>query len=96
MSHQARRYLGFALLTLSALIAGGMYWRFTQRELWGFAPLFLYLTAYCGVLLLRTFRRDGSYRADNTWSTGSGLLLGFGFPGLLPFPFLLLIGFVPL
>ncbi|MEO0734252.1 MAG: apolipoprotein N-acyltransferase, partial [Bacteroidota bacterium] len=96
MSHQARRYLGFALLSLSVLIAGGMYWRFTRQELWGFAPLFMYLAAYGGILLLRTFRRDGSYRADNAYSVASGFLLGVGFPGLLPFPFLLLVAWVPL
>lgn len=30
------------------------------------------------------------------WSTTTGLLLGFGFPGFFPFPFLLLFAFVPL
>ncbi|MEM9258879.1 MAG: hypothetical protein AAGA62_04470, partial [Bacteroidota bacterium] len=85
MSHRLRRIIGFCLLVVSVFIAGSMYLRFTEQKLWGFAPLFLYLTAYGGLLLLRTFRRDGSYRADNWLSTLSGLLLGFGFPGLLPF-----------
>ncbi|MEM1359917.1 MAG: hypothetical protein AAGF89_17050, partial [Bacteroidota bacterium] len=96
MSHRLRRIIGFCLLVVSVLIAGSMYLRFTEEKLWGFAPLFLYLAAYGGLLLLRTFRRDGSYRANNLLSTMSGLLLGLGFPGLLPFPFLLLVGFVPL
>ena len=73
-----------------------MYWRYTQEQLWGYAPLFLYLTLYGGVMLLLTFRRDGSYRASNRYSILTGMLLGFGFPGLLPLPVLLLVAFVPL
>lgn len=96
MSHAARRYIAFALLLISALIGGSMYLRFTEEKLWGFAPLFLFLTLYGGVTLLATFRRKGVYRPNNLYSTLTGLLLGFGFPGLLPFPFLLLIGFVPM
>lgn len=96
MPHHLRRLTGFALLVIAALIGAGMYWRAQQEELWGYAPLFLYLTLYGGVLVLLTYRSGGSWRSNNGLSTLSGMLLGFGFPGLIPVPFLLLVAFVPL
>ncbi|MEM6771903.1 MAG: hypothetical protein AAF597_15080, partial [Bacteroidota bacterium] len=96
MSHKSRRNLGYLFFAFAALISGGMYWRYSQQELWGYAPLFLYLMLYGGVLLLLTFRRDGSYQGNNRYSALSGLLLGLGFPGILPVPLLLLGAFIPL
>lgn len=96
MSHKSRRIIGFLFLLVAAIIAGSMFLRYSEQQLWGYAPLFLYLSLYAGVLLLLTFRKDGSYRANNGLSTLGGVLLGFGFPGLLPIPFLLLVAFVPL
>ncbi len=96
MSHKSRRRIGYALLTIAVLIAGGMYWRFTGQKLWGFSPLFLYLALYGGGLLLLTYRKDGTTRPHNQLSLLSGALLGLGFPGILPVPFLLLVAFVPL
>lgn len=96
MSHKSRRLIGFLLLAIFALIGGSMYLQYTKQQLWGYAPLFLYLTLYGGVLLLLTYRADGSSRTNNRLSLISGMLLGFGFPGILPVPFLLLVAFVPL
>lgn len=96
MSHANRRRIAFLLLAISAAIAGSMYIQFSNRELWGFAPLFLYLTLYSGVLVLLTYRADGTSRSNNGLSTLSGMLLGFGFPGILPIPVLLMVAFVPL
>lgn len=96
MSHTFYRLTGFLLLFLAAAVAGWMYYRTQQQLLWGHAPLFLYLALYGGVLALLTYRADGSVRRNNGLSTLSGMLLGFGFPGIVPIPFLLLIAFVPL
>ncbi len=96
MSHKLRRLLAFPLLAVAGFIGLNMYWRYQRDELWGHAPLFLYLLVYAGVLLLLTLRRDGSVRPNNVLSALSGVLLGLGFPGYLPFPFALLIAFVPL
>lgn len=90
------RIVGFSLLLVSALIGGRMYLQYADQQLWGYAPLFLYLTLYGGGYLLLTYRKDGTLRTNNQLSTLSGLLLGLGFPGLLPFPFLLMVAFVPL
>lgn len=137
--------LGGILLLLAAFIAWQMQQRFEAGLLWGYRPLFFYLSLYWGLLcflfpvneatepkareapplrlvewlvmrwsrivvarnmpaemkamafgdLLRhSFRFQPSLRL---WlATFSGLLLGFGFPGYLAFPFLLLLAFVPL
>lgn len=96
MSSSLRRLFGYLFLFAALLIGGGMYMRHLDGALWSYAPLFLYLCLYGGVLLLLTFRKDESFSANNRLSTLSGLLLGLGFPGILPFPFLLLIALVPL
>lgn len=96
MPHQNFRRLGFALLATSLLIVGWMYWRMTREELWSYAPLALYLAAFGGTWLLRTYRKNGDVVADNKLSGLTGLLLGLGFPGILPIPLLLLVAFVPM
>ena len=96
MPHQYRRIAGFTLLLIAVVVGGSMYWQYTERQLWGYAPLFFYLTLYGGTLLLLTYRADGTTRTNNRLSLVSGMLLGFGFPGILPVPFLLLVAFVPL
>ena len=75
-----------------------MYQRTAIQELWGYRPLVLLLAAWAGLslLFLPLFSKS-----DLKWrwlllSTSSGLLLGLGFPELIPFPFFTFIGFVPL
>lgn len=96
MAHPTFRRIGIALLIIAVLIAGWMYWRMTNEELWGYAPLVFYLAAFGGTWLLRTYRKNGEVSEDNKLSGLAGLLLGLGFPGILPIPFLLLVAFVPM
>ena len=96
MPNTPRRITGYGSLLLAAATAVWMYTRAQSEQLWAYGPLVLYFSLYAGVFLLATYRADGNVRKRNILSTGSGLLLGFGFPGYLPFPFLLLIALVPL
>ena len=96
MPNTPRRLTGYGSLLLAAATAVWMYTRAQSEQLWAYGPLVLHFSLYAGVFLLVTYRADGSVRKRNILSAGSGLLLGFGFPGYLPFPFLLLIALVPL
>jgi len=96
MPHKTFRQLGFALLALAALTAGWLYWRTSQAEVWGYDTLLFYLAAFAGPWLLRTYRKDGTVVEANKLSALAGLLLGLGFPGLLPVPLTIFVGFVPL
>lgn len=96
MSNTRLRLLGFALIAIAALTTGWMYWRTSQEELWGYAPLVLYLTAFTGSWLLRTYRKDGSVRKDNYLSGAAGLFLGTGFAGTFSILPNLFFGFAPL
>ncbi len=76
-------------------------WRLNEiQELWGYRPLTLFLAAWGAILLGRIWwRRVGGKRVR--WSslqraTATGVLLGVGFPDLLPFPVLLFIAWIPL
>ncbi len=83
-------------MAVTAVTAWWMYDRVQAEQLWGYAPLVLYTSLYVGIWLLATFRPGGATPTNNYLSAASGLLLGVGFPGLVPFPFLLLAAFVPL
>jgi len=96
MRHSQYRILGFVLLTTAALTASWMYWRTTQQELWGYAPLVLYLTAFTGSWLLRTFSKNGNVNKDNYLSGLAGLLLGTGFANDFGLSFNLFFGFAVL
>ncbi|MFT5999924.1 MAG: apolipoprotein N-acyltransferase, partial [Neolewinella sp.] len=96
MAHSTFRSFGYTLLAFALLVAGWMYWRMTNQELWGYAPLAFYLAAFGGTWLLRTYRKSGEVVEDNKLSGLTGLLLGLGFPGILPIPLLLLVAFVPI
>jgi len=87
------RILGYVLLITAAATAGWMYWRTTAEQLWGYGPLVLYLSAFTGSWLLRTFRKDGTVRKDNFLSGLGGLLLGTGFAGDFGLSFNLFFGF---
>ena len=87
------------LLLLISLWLGWDMLRLNQaRELWGYRPLFFFLCAWGALVLLRAYRY-ATWPQRWRWlalSTLSALLLGVGFPGILPVPGLMFIGFVPL
>ena len=83
-------------LLVAALTAGWMYVRAGNEELWGYLPLVLYVASWAGVALFVSRKAPAPARRRLLLSTGSGLLLGLGFPGYLPLPFLLLVAWVPL
>ncbi len=96
MRNSQYRTLGFALLATATLTAGWMYWRMTHQELWGYSPLVLYLTAFTGSWLLRTFSKNGTVNKDNYLSGLAGLLLGTGFANDFGLSFNLFFGFAML
>ena len=91
-----RPLAGLAALLLAAATAYWMYLRNAAGLLWGYRPLLFYLAAIAGIVLLGTRRNDRAADRRRLLSAGSGLLLGLGFPGYLPLPFLLLFAWVPL
>ncbi|MGB3548054.1 MAG: apolipoprotein N-acyltransferase [Saprospiraceae bacterium] len=102
MSRSAPFLFGLSLLALlgTCFLVWLMDARSADRKLWGYLPLYFYLAGWLSVtsLLLAWRARRGHdlpYRRLAA-AVGSGVLLGFGFPGFLPFPFLLLIALVPL
>ncbi len=64
-------------------------------QLWGYRPLLAFLSGWGALVLAVKWFRPARWRWLG-WSTLSGVLLGVGFPDLLPLPWLMLIGFVPL
>ncbi len=86
--------IGVALL-LAGVSCFAMYEKAEKQILWGNLPLFAFLMLWILVNALWSVRTtDGRERL--WWSGLSGLLLGLGFPGWIPAPFLLFAGFVPL
>ncbi len=69
--------------------------QYQKKLLWGYRPLVLFMALWLLVQALFTGRKPGQW---HNWglSALNGLLLGLGFPGYVPFPFLLFVGFVPL
>lgn len=87
-----------ALVAISAWLGWEMLNRTNQELLWGYRPLGLFLTVWALLVLGRRFLWS-KYNQDWDllgYSTLSGVLLALGFPGIIPFPFLIAIGFVPL
>jgi apolipoprotein N-acyltransferase len=86
--------IGVSLL-IAIWTAYDMYMRTGQQQLWGYRPLLLFgalLVLFHGIV--RPIGRPSATLLK--LSTLSGLLLGLGFPGILPLPILLFAGFVPL
>jgi apolipoprotein N-acyltransferase len=89
-----------SLIVFSLLVCGYLGYDMVQRGeqelLWGYRPLFCFLAGWSAVVLtVKWFSKRDSWRGLGL-STASGLLLGIGFPEIIPVPFLMLIGFVPL
>ncbi|MEY2950076.1 MAG: apolipoprotein N-acyltransferase [Bacteroidota bacterium] len=96
-----RKYLGlFGLFTLAgSLIAYNMFQRFSQQELWGMRPLFLFIFIWGALSSLGAIRwgKNEGFQLRFILSSSAGLLLSIGFPDtLIPFPFFAMVGYVPL
>ncbi|MBX2875808.1 MAG: apolipoprotein N-acyltransferase [Saprospiraceae bacterium] len=88
------------LLLLAAWLGYDMVRLGREELLWGHRPLFFLLGAWGAVVLWWILGRSArkmpiSWRRLGLANLGA-LLLSLGFPGFLPFPFLLFVGFIPL
>ena len=83
--------MAIVLAALAVWMAYEMYARAQTEELWGHRTLVLLLAGW-GLLVLFFYPKNQLL----TWATLSGALLGLGFPGWLPLPFLMFIALVPL
>lgn len=89
------------LLCLLALIGWTSFDLYTRSQaalLWGFRPLVLFAALWATWILLRykSLWRTPFQKKNLGLATLSGVLLGLGFPGWLPLPFLILLAFAPL
>jgi len=97
-----KKSVRFSLLALCLIIcawlAYDMVKRGEQELLWGYRPLAFFLSAWAAVTLIRLhrFAKDPGGLRWLGLSTLSGILLGVGFPDIIPVPFLMFIAFVPL
>lgn len=91
---------GILLLLLSIGLTYNMFQRHENGLLWGYRPLIWLLTMWFGLVFLtqaRRLKKGKSYPYRSfTLSSLSGIFLAVGFPDIIPAPFLLLIGWVPL
>ncbi|MBK7869206.1 MAG: apolipoprotein N-acyltransferase [Saprospiraceae bacterium] len=79
------------LLAIIGWMSYELYVRTQEQSLWGYRTLLLFL-AFWGILVTFWYKLDRLL----VWSSLSGVLLGLGFPGWLPLPFLMFGAFVPL
>lgn len=96
-----RKYIGlFGLFAIAALLIGyNMAQRFSQQELWGMRPLFLFVFIWGALASLGAiwWRNHKGSNLRFLLSSSAGLLLAIGYPDtLIPFPFFAMAGFVPL
>lgn len=94
-------WLGSLLPAIAtAIIANKMIDLNSQRLLWGYLPFWLFAGAWgalaLGIVAWRQWRGHEPQWRRLGLSTLSGVLLGLGFPGVLPAPWLLFIAWVPL
>lgn len=92
------RILCIAISILGTAWAGyTMYHRTGEQLLWGYRPLLLFISIWILAQGMLVGRKNGAtgWRYAGL-SSLSGLLLGFGFPGIVPAPLLMFVGFVPL
>ncbi len=99
MGKKSIRLITVTILGLvSVWMSSEMILRGQQQLLWGYRPLILFLAGW-GTFVLAFFNLISSTKNNNRWlglSTLSAIILGLGFPDILPMPFLMFIGFVPL
>ncbi len=96
MASRTRLYISLFLTALAGVVAYLMYARAARQELWNYLPLLLYLFSWGAVTQFLQRKASTEAHARFYQSTATGVLLGLGFPGFLPFPFLLLVAWVPL
>lgn len=95
MNRIARPAIAGISLAIAIGTAYDMYARTAQELLWGHRPLLLFLAVWIAFHAIFSGRTpEGRHRV--LLSSLSGLILGLGFPGILPAPLLLFAGFVPL
>jgi apolipoprotein N-acyltransferase len=91
---------GLVLMAVAAIVGYDMYRLYQLELLWGYRPLVFLLSFWFGFVLLRQWRRNRKGVVFPTQPLAlaslSGLLLGVGFPDILPLPFLLWIAWIPL
>ncbi len=98
----ARRLLMVALilLVISAGVGYNMYQLGQAELLWGYRPLSFLLGGWVGLIGIWQWRklRKGTTLPSRplVLSSLSGLLLGIGFPDIVPLPLLLMVAWVPL
>lgn len=101
MKHSKVIFISSLLLLALSVWLGFDMARLSQQELlWGHRPLF-FLLATWGAIVLFWIQGRMARKMSVSWrrlgmASLSALLLSLGFPGFLPFPFLLFVGFVPL
>ncbi len=91
---------GGALMAIAVFVLFDMY-RLAQAELlWGYRPLWLLLAGWTGKMLFwegwKVWRGRPFEGRALALSTATGVLLGVGFPDILPIPFVLWFAWVPL
>ncbi|MCH2080923.1 apolipoprotein N-acyltransferase [Kordia sp.] len=90
--------LGLGFLIVLGITTTSMYLRSQEELLWAYRPLFFFLSLWG---LIMSIGYSYLSKLPNKarllgLSTLSGVLLGVGFPDLIPVPFLMFIGFIPL
>ncbi len=91
---------GLLLLSLAIGVAYNMWSRAESELLWGYRPLVFLLSGWLAIVAFwqrRRLSKGYSFpRRGLILSTLSGVLLGIGFPDIIPIPFLLFIAWIPL
>ncbi|MCI5081780.1 MAG: apolipoprotein N-acyltransferase [Saprospiraceae bacterium] len=90
--------IGLGCLLVFGITSWSMYALSQEELLWGYRPLLFYLSLWGAVIsfLYPNFSKLPNKRNLLLLSTLSGVLLGVGFPDIIPVPFLMLVGFIPL
>ena len=98
MKNSIRFTLLGLFLAICAWTGWGMIERGNNEQLWGYRPLFFFLALWGVVTMIRLhrFAKDPGGLRWLILSTLSGGVLGVGFPDIIPIPFLMFVGFVPL
>jgi apolipoprotein N-acyltransferase len=99
--HARRLLLGAFILLVNAARVGSEMHQLAQAELlWGYRPLWFLLSGWFGLVGLWQWSKLRKSTPLSSrplvLSTLSGVLLGVGFPDIVPLPFLLMVAWVPL